>query len=136
MTQQADHLATWAFGLAHAVPTILAVGGFAAARVSPSARTGWRTAQGATLVAAGTAAAAFGVGLAAPGAVALQGTVLLLVALIGAALARFSATYLQGEHDQPRFAGWLLTTLAGETFVDRKRLLGLRQRALVLLVRY
>lgn len=47
-----------------------------------------------------------------PGAI-----VLLLIAFIGWVLARYSATYLQGEPGEPRYARWLAATLAGSMAV-------------------
>jgi len=109
----------------HLAPLMLAVSAFAAPRLRHAAS--WRLALSATggaLLAAAAAVIAALAGLLPGGAAATnaawpltQGIVLLLIAAIGMVITRYSATYLDGERDQPRFAGWLLATLAGSTLV-------------------
>lgn len=103
--------------IAAAVPAAFALGAVAVAVGRGEPARAWRTARAASVVAAlGAVAAATDVGGLGP-ATLPQAVLLGLVALLGLVLVRFSASYLAGEVGERRFAGWLLATLAGASFV-------------------
>ena len=103
--------------IATAVPAAFAVGAVAVALDRRGPASAWRTARlaagGAALAAV---AAATDVGGLGP-ATLPQAVLLGLVALLGLVLVRFSSSYLAGEVGERRFAGWLLATLGGASFV-------------------
>ena len=104
-------------------PALLA--GLAAALVAGLAQAGkgtgaaWRVARVASLAALMAAAAgllavvlgAVGVGYGARADV-VGGLVMLLVALVGWVIVRYSQTYLQGERNEVHYVRWLMATLA------------------------
>lgn len=103
--------------IAAAVPMAFAVGALLVATGRGAPARGWRIARFAALTAF-TAAIAGAVDLGGLGPATLpQAVLLLLVALLGVVLTRFSTSYLAGENGERRFAGWLLATLAGASFV-------------------
>jgi NAD(P)H-quinone oxidoreductase subunit 5 len=103
--------------IAAVVPGAFAVGAVAVALDRGDPARGWWTARGAAIAAAlAAAAAAADVGGLGPATLA-QAVLLGLVTLLGVVLTRFSASYLAGEPGERRFAGWLLSTLAGASFV-------------------
>lgn len=103
--------------LAHLVPVVLAGAALATSRILPTPAAAWRLARWAAFACAGLALGTLLLAWQEDGAASAQDAVLLLVTTIGAVITRFSATYLDGERGQRRFAGWLLATLAGATLV-------------------
>ncbi|MEZ5976977.1 MAG: NADH-quinone oxidoreductase subunit L [Planctomycetota bacterium] len=107
--------------LAHAVPAVLALGALLAPLPALRVEAVWRaacaTVRLALVAAVGSAVAA----VAEPGgggaAASARPVVLVLVALVGWVLARYSRTYLEGEPGQHRFVRWLLGALAGASLV-------------------
>ena len=93
------------------------VAGVAQADKGPAAA--WRVARWASVAALGAAAAgllavafgAVGVGYGARADV-VGALVMLLVALVGWVIVRYSQTYLQGERNEVHYVRWLLATLA------------------------
>jgi NAD(P)H-quinone oxidoreductase subunit 5 len=110
---------SWLQALALAVPCSFVVGAMRSSRAAPFRAAGWASAAGVAL------AAAFAVGLVvapelagAPSIARVDGvtaTMLLLVCGLGLVVVRFSRTYLAGDPGQPRYARWLLATLAAVT---------------------
>ena len=109
--------------LSHAVPMLFAIGALlAGAAATPIA---WARARHVTTVALLTAVATAITGAATSTAwIVAHAAVLVLIAFIGHVIARFTATYLAGEPDQPRFVRWLLATLCGATLVVATNNLG------------
>lgn len=116
-----------------AVPAACAVGAVVATTLRHLPAAAWRAAEIAVGVAgaAALAPAAHAAVAAArgwPAATLPQVALLAFVAFLGLVLVRFSRSYLAGDRGEGAFAGWLLATLAGATFVlatDDLLLLGL-----------
>lgn len=120
---EASHAAAIAgAALPLAVPAAYAAGAGAVAALRHLPAAAWRAAgiAAGTAVAAAAATALHAAIAAAngwPAATLPQVVLLAFASFLGLVLARFARSYLAGERGEGAFAGWLLATLAGATFV-------------------